>query len=109
MRFQIITSDKSAVTLNYIDKIAASFWHVEYSEKQYARPLNSPNWFDVIGFAIAMLPKGEHEWSDVIGSICSMLAIGSTTKDFMKDVKAARPFFDLIYHFKSLEFTPVSL
>lgn len=66
-QFKILDKDNKPVTMNELDRIAATFWGKEIDKDRYANPYKGkamvPNWFDIVGWAIATNGKREvEEW-----------------------------------------------
>lgn len=112
MKFQILDSNKNALTLGELDKIVCEFWGVELDSKNYAKPKNNyPDWFNMVGCSIASLPNGEiPEWNRVIGKLCEVAAIGETNiNDFMQGLEFYKPYIELCFYFSKQKFTAISL
>lgn len=78
MKFKIVSSTGKPVEINTLDEQIAQFWGKEISMRSYATPfpeeleraasrkeqflMQSSNWFDCIGWAIA---RGCSSWDDV--------------------------------------------
>jgi hypothetical protein len=117
MEFKIIDKNDNDVTLNQIDAIAATLWEQPIRELDYASPVDQkdlmsfPNWFDRVGFAIAMQPKGPVKWSSVVGYLTSsvlMMAV-SGQLDLNEVLKTKVPYIELINHLNDFGYQAQSL
>lgn len=108
-KFQILNNENIPMTMQQLDESAAEFWGVEISDS-YVAPKGyywACSWFDYIGAAIAACDKDHLEWSDVIGHLCGVMAIcESKTDSYLRRLDALKPFLDLIFHWKELDYTP---
>lgn len=112
MEFQILDSNKNAITIGNLDREAADFFGVEFDDKLYACPKGKRglDWFNWIGYSIARQPKkGNREWREIIGDMTSTCAICKDKDEFFKDFENLRELIELCFHWKAKGYIPVSL
>lgn len=71
-QFKILDNNNNPVAILELDRIAATFWGKETDKDRYANPYKgtdetskamTPNWFDIVGWAIATSGKRDvEEW-----------------------------------------------
>lgn len=112
MKFQILDTEGNALSMGELDKEAAEFFGVPYSEKKYAKPNPiATDWYNLIGYTIANSSyKGRLSWDDVVGHILRTVAFATDSFDELHNcIMAYKPHIELCYHWKSKGYTPVSL
>jgi hypothetical protein len=118
MAFQIQTPEGVAIPLNKLDEEAAAFWRVPTRVREYVKPSNGKdNWFDSIGWYISS-PRLYYatSWDNVKCNIYSILlmdlALYTMDVQLLKVKEAfeyAKPYFDLIDHWKEKGYIPVQV
>lgn len=119
MSFQIHNPEGKAIDINELDKEAAAFWSKEPHGKWYASPDHEGvNWFDTIGWAIHKPENYTKGWDDIR---CTLWAIQSKslydslylTEKFDAELESIRkylkPYYELIYHWESKGYKPVTI
>lgn len=111
MEFQILDHKGRALTIGELDKEAAEFWKVEYSQEKYASFAFGADWFNWIGYSIArQKTKGKQEWCTIIGEISDSIAIcKNDSKSYFDGLQKMKPMFDLVFYWKSKGYIPVTL
>lgn len=112
MKFQILDAEGNALSMGKLDKEAAEFFGVPYSEKKYAKPNpRATDWYNLIGYTIANFPyKGRLSWDDVVGRLLCTAAFATDSFDELHNcIIAYKPHIELCYHWKSKGYIPVSL
>lgn len=110
MKFQILDTEGNALSMGELDKEAAEFFGVPYSEKKYAKPNPiATDWYNLIGYTIANSSyKGRLSWDDVVGHILRTVAFATDSFDELHNcIMAYKPHIELCYYWKAKGYTPV--
>ena len=117
MKFQLKYKNADVININEIDAIAASFWGQEVDPKEYAQPkVGMPqNWFDIIGWAIALYPEKNIELEmDTVASYMlftqSKWGGDKFSTDYFKEwADILNPYIQLCRHFQEKGIVAISL